>query len=297
MNFKLFMKQNYPTMLTIGGIVLGAASIVFTAVQTKKVIPIVEKNKKELEEIKTLPTASKEEEKTKTKKTVVAVAKHGLDYAKVYALPASLAVGSAASILFAHHIMKGRVAALSASCASLLAGFNEYRQRVREKYGEEVDKELRYGNKTKEVEETVVDEKTGEVKTVKKTVPNGRSIYAVCFDEKSRAWEKDALSNRLFVSGLESFSNDRLRANGYLFLNDVYEALGLPKTLPGQCVGWRYDPKDQSHGNNYISFALVDGKRYHDNYEFLHDPERSFWLDFNVDGPIIDDFEKYSKEF
>ena len=67
---------------------------------------------------------------------------------------------------------------MTAAYGALEKGFNEYRARVVEKYGEEEDRNLRYGSR--EVE--IVDPKTKKKKTVTRVGPDEPSIYARFFD-------------------------------------------------------------------------------------------------------------------
>ena len=96
---------------------------------------------------------------------------------------------------------------------------------------------------------------------------------------------RDMNYNRMFLKGQENFANDMLRANGYLFLNEVYDELGIPRSKAGQVVGWIYD-KDNPEGDNYVSFGIFDTKRK--SFEDGDDLEDTIILDFNVDGYIMD---------
>ena len=109
-------------------------------------------------------------------------------------------------------------------------------------------------------------------------------MYARIFDETNEKWNKDADTNRWFLNRVQSFFNDRLRTNGYVFLNDVYEELGFPKTKAGQVVGWIYDP-DNKYIDSYIDFGIYDVDRQKAK-DFVNGYERSIILDFNVDGNI-----------
>ena len=66
-----------------------------------------------------------------------------------------------------------------------------------------------------------------------------------------------------------------------MFLNEVLASLGFEHTSPGALVGWIYESED---GDSYIDFDLY---AVH-NENFMNGPEKSVWLDFNVDGVIYD---------
>ena len=114
------------------------------------------------------------------------------------------------------------------------------------------------------------------------------SQYARFFDASCANWNKDAEYNLLFLRQQQSYANDLLKSRGYLFLNEVYELLGIPKSKEGQIVGWVYK-NDNPNGDNYVDFGLYDGSVAKNN--FINGYERSVLLDFNVDGAILDQIE------
>jgi hypothetical protein len=85
---------------------------------------------------------------------------------------------------------------------------------------------------------------------------------------------------------VQDFANEKLKAQGYLFLNDVYEMLGIKKCREGQVVGWIYNEKNPV-GDNFVDFGIYnyDDPRARD---FVNGYERVILLDFNVDGNILD---------
>lgn len=183
-----------------------------------------------------------------------------------------------------------RNVALAAAYSVVDKGFKEYRGRVVERFGEALDRELKYNVKVEEVKETVVDEDTGKKKTVKSTIevadPNEYSDYARFFDDGCLGWEKDAEMNLFYLRRQQDFANELFKAKGYMFLNDVYDMLGIPRTRAGQAVGWIYEPNNPDHkGDNFIDFGIYDMHR-RANREFVNGIERVILLDFNVDGPI-----------
>lgn len=109
------------------------------------------------------------------------------------------------------------------------------------------------------------------------------SPYAVFFDEASAAWTNNPECNKLFLRRTQDLANAKLRARGYLFLNEVYDMLGVPRTRAGQLTGWVYDEKNPC-GDNYVDFGIFD---LH-NRDFVNGFEKSVLLDFNVDGNILD---------
>ena len=107
--------------------------------------------------------------------------------------------------------------------------------------------------------------------------------YARWFTDKSPAWSKYPVSNKLFLIHQQDYANEKLKHNGYLFLNDVYDMIGIPRSKAGQAVGWIYDPVDTNR-YSYIDFGIFNIR----NKDFVNEYEGCLLLDFNVDGPILD---------
>lgn len=136
--------------------------------------------------------------------------------------------------------------------------------------------------------ENVVTIKLDEMETDKTLGPVDRekyhvSLYACWFNEKCVAWTKDPERNFQFLRLQQNYANELLKARGYLFLNDVYDMLGIPRTKAGQVVGWVYD-QDNPIGDDFVNFGFYD----HHNEDFINGYENSILLDFNVDGMILD---------
>ena len=166
---------------------------------------------------------------------------------------------------------------LTAAYAALDKGFRQYRERVVGELGADKDREFRYAMEDKTiVEETKEGPVTKQIKVV-----GGTGIYARLFDEYNSNWSDDPGYNRLFISCQQNFANDLLRSRGHVFLNEVYDMLGLERSPEGAVVGWVLD----GDGDGYVSFGVFDGDMYK-GQEFVNGNERSILLDFNVDGVI-----------
>lgn len=206
-----------------------------------------------------------------------AYAKSSLTIVRLYAPSVALGALSVACLSGSHIQMTRRNAALSSTLAALGQSFNAYRERIRKELGEERELEIYHCLEDNEIE---IDGKKELVKTgPKEGAPFGSSPYAVCFDEQSAYWQKSPEMNRVFLQLMQHQANERLKAYGHVFLNEVYESIGLPKTPAGQIVGWiRFSDK----GDNYVDFCMYDAV----NAKIPYD--RSVWLDFNVDGPVFE---------
>ena len=292
----LKLKKYAPTILVGVGVVGTVASTVLACKATTKLEDVLEQTKGDVDIIHTAvkdeTLEGKYSEEDSKKDLAITYAKAGVQIAKLYAPAVILGVASIGCILTSHNILNKRNAALASAYIGIDKAFKEYRGRVVEKYGDVIDKELRYGIKAKTVTETEVDEETGEKKKVKKTVytSNGShkdiSAYAKFFDEGSIYWENDPEHNLMFLRARQNWFNDKLKADGYLFLNDVYDELGIPRTKPGQIVGWIYN-ENNPIGDNYVDFGMYD-VNYEPARDFINGHECNILLDFNVDGPILD---------
>lgn len=110
------------------------------------------------------------------------------------------------------------------------------------------------------------------------------SQYARFFDETCRGWSSFGSEfNLIFLRVQQDYATEKLKAQGYLFLNEVYDMLGMPRTKAGCVVGWVYD-LDSPIGDNCVDFGLYDEC----NKNFINGYEKTALLDFNVDGIITE---------
>lgn len=285
-------KKYAPEVMVVVGVVGVVASAVMACKATTKAGAIVEDTKDQMDQIHEVAETHAEEysEDDMKKDTVIVYTQTAVKFAKLYGPAVILGAASIACILGSHHILSKRNAALAAAYATVDKGFKEYRGHVIERFGKELDKELRYNVKAKDFEETVVNEETGEETKVTNTVnvadPNDYSDYARFFDDGCTGWTKDSEQNLYFLKCQQNYANERLQKKGYLFLNDVYEMLGIPKTKAGQIVGWIYDKKNPV-GDNFVDFGIYNMNREKAR-DFVNGYERTILLDFNVDGNILD---------
>lgn len=280
------LKKHSPEILVVAGIAGTVVSAVLACKATTKVAEILDETKGTLGTIhEGMETGAINGQEYTTedgkKDTVVVYAQTGMKLAKLYAPAIILGTLSITSILASNNILCKRNVALGAAYAAIDKSFKEYRGRVIERFGEQVDTELKYGIKAKKFEEIEVDPETGKEKKVKKTVmvadPNLQSDYAVYFDSKSRNYETNPDYNRMFLKAQQAFANDKLQTRGHLFLNEVLDDLDLPRTPAGQIVGWTKDGPD-----GYVNFRIVEVER--ETEDGRHEP--ALLLDFNVEGNI-----------
>lgn len=288
------IKKASPEILVVAGVAGVVTSAVMACKATTKAGAIKEDLKNgmdQIHEVANNPKVTNYSEEDKRKDTAIVYTQTAVKYIKLYGPSVLLGAASIACIVSSHNILKKRNVALAAAYAGIDRSFKEYRGRLIERFGEDLDRELRYNIKAKEFEETTTDAKGKEKKT-KTTVsvadPNTYSDYARFFDDGCTGWTKDPEYNLMFVKNVQNTANDLLKAKGHLFLNEVYDMLGIPRTKAGQIVGWIYD-KDNPVGDNFVDFGI-----YNMNVEkardFVNGYERTILLDFNVDGNILEMF-------
>lgn len=288
------IKKHSPEILMVAGVVGVVASGVLACKATLKVNNVLDETKQNIDKIHTATeqgvTEAGEEYVTEDakKELTIVYAQTAVKFVKMYAPAVVLGSLSMTAIISSNHILRKRNVALAAAYTAVDKGFKAYRGRVIERFGKDLDRELRYNIKAKEIKETIIDE-NGKEKEITKTVeiadPNERSVYAKFFDEYCVGWDKDAEYNLMFLKNQQSHANKVLKERGHLFLNEVYDMLGIPRTRAGNEVGWIYDEKHPI-GDNFVDFGIYD--LYNEKArDFVNGYERSILLDFNVDGPIL----------
>ena len=289
----LKLKKHSPDILIAGGVVGVVASTVMACRATTKASAIVEDAKKQIDTIHevldTPEMSDKYTEEDSKKDLAIVYIQTGVKFAKLYAPSVALGVLSIGCILTSHKILRKRNIALAAAYATIDKSFKQYRGRVIERFGENLDHELRHNIKAVEIEEVVTNE-DGTETIVKKTAavvnPNEISEYARMFDDGCTGWEKNAEMNLVFLKHQQAHANNLLQERGYVFLNEVYDMLGIPKTAAGQIVGWAYDETNPDC-DNFIDFGIYD--LYDERKRaFVNGYERSILLDFNVTGNVLE---------
>lgn len=286
------LKKHSPEILVVAGIVGVVTSTVLACKATTKVGKVLDNTKNDIDTIhdateKGVTKAGEEYSVDDSKKDLTIVYAHtGVNLVKLYAPSVALGTLSIAGIVASHNILKKRNVAIAAAYATVDKTFKEYRSRVVDRFGAEVDKELRYNIKAKKIEEVVKDPETGKEKKVKSTVGIANpdvNDYARFFDETCLNYEENMDYNIMFLHSQEQYANDRLKADGYLFLSDVYEALGIKRTKMSQTVGWVYRPENPD-GDNFVDFGILETNRETEDGGY----EKAILMEFNVDGPILD---------
>lgn len=300
----LMASKNAPTVLFATGVAGMVGSTVLACRATLKMDEVVHNTKNDLATAKSVKMTHSKERETATvtgvegekvytdeddqvvytehdyrKDCTIIYSRAAVATMKLYGPAVILGSASIACLTKSHDILTKRNAALTAAYIAVDEAFSAYRERVVDKYGEEQDREFRYGY----TEVEIIDENGKMYK--EKQPGDSPSMYARFFDEYSTSWSKEPDYNFVFLRCQERSANDMLRSRGHMFLNEVYDMLGLDRTTAGSVVGWVV-----SHdGDNYIDFGIFkDATRSTELRDFVNGRSGSVLLDFNVDGVIYD---------
>lgn len=293
--FKL--KKHSPEILAVVGVAGTVTSAVMACKATLKVNDIVDEAKETIDTIHDAVenhrhTSDGEEytQEVAKKDLSIVYVQTGWKFVKLYGPALALGVASIGCMVGSNYILRKRNVALAAAFKAVDTSFKEYRGRLIDRFGKELDRELRFGVKAEEVEETVVDE-NGKETTVTKTIevadPNvTHSIYSIPWYEGNAGFTKNAELNKVFLIQQQNYANDKLKLNGILTLNEVYDMLGANRTKYGQIAGWVYT-EDCSAGDNFVDFGIFDPNNP-GACDFLIGNERAIILDFNCIGNVLE---------
>lgn len=282
----LIAKKHSPEILAVVGVVGVVTSTVLACKATTKIETIIDDHKEIMTAIREQEIGEEYSEEDRKKDTVITYTKTAVNLAKLYAPAVGLGVISLGCLLASNKILRKRNAALGAALIAADKAFSEYRDRVKERFGEDVERQIRLGLREEEVEKTVTDAK-GKEKTVKEKVTTsvlGEMGYKKYFTRANGNWgggNKDHV--RYFANVRQEEANKELRAKGFLTLNEVYRMLGFEETKAGMVVGWIYDP-DHPNGDNYVEIDVEKVNIPGDTGRL----EPAYIFDFNVDGAIYD---------
>lgn len=276
---KLVLKKQSPHIFFVAGIAGTITSTVLACRSTLKLPETIEEIEKDVSNIRefraTYLQMTPEDQGRYTKQelnkdTAYVYTKAVYKVGRLYWPSVVVGAVSIGALTGAHVSLSRRNTALMAAYAAVAKAYDDYRERVIQELGEDRELEI-YHAATK-----LVDQENEEDVAV---CDSSRwSPYARFFDSCSAHWEKNPEFNRLFIQCQQNYANDKLRAQGHLFLNEVYDMLGLERSSAGAVVGWVIGDK----GDNYVDFGIFEAR----NEKFINGWERTPLLDFNVDGVI-----------
>jgi hypothetical protein len=269
-------KKNSPHIFFVAGVTGTIVSTVLACRATLKLSDTLDEIKTDIEAAKpNSPTEEFMNDNAYHRDMVYVYGKASLKLVKLYGPPILIGAASVGALTGSHVQLARRNTALMAAYAAVSQAYDDYRERVRNKLGEEAELDIYHAASTE-----LVKNKDGEIEEGKLVDPNRYSPYAQFFDAFSRHWQRDPELNRIFVQVQQNYANHRLNAYGHVFLNEVYDSLGIDRSRAGAVVGW----VKNGEGDGYIDFGIFEAF----NSAFVNGHERSILLDFNVDGVIYD---------
>ena len=205
---------------------------------------------------------------------------------------------SVGCLIGSNRILTRRNAAIAGAYTLIDGAFKGYRARVKTELGEDVDTYLMWKKPLEEKMKVVpasrkvnpvnfddmdFNDLPGEVYGDTEDQMGMPSPYAKIFNEDSIYWRRDRNMNEFFLRAVQTQMNDELHARGNLFLNEVYDALGIPRTESGAIVGWL-----SQGGDCFVDFDLYNPYNQ-STADFVngYEHQKGLVLDFNVDGPIF----------
>lgn len=268
----LTMKKNSPRLLFIAGIAGIVSTTIVACKATLKLEKTLDEFKEDVDGIQSIAQVRSSSDSRKD--MVYAYAKGTSSLLRLYGPTIVLGSASIAALTTSHVTLTRRNVSLMAAYSTVSASFEAYRERVRAEIGVDKELDIRHAITT---ENMMVDQKT---QAVRMADPGKWSPYARFFDESSSSWQKSPEHNKLFIICQQNYANDLLRSRGHVFLNEVYDMLGLERSQAGQVVGWVIG----HGGDEYVDFGVFEIS----NASFVNGYERTVLLDFNVDGTVYD---------
>ena len=263
-------KRNSPTILFAVGVTGAVSATVLACRATLKAQPVVDHMKKDLLNVDVIHSRRQVDQEEARQQRAHIMLNGALEITKLYGPSVGLGVVSIFCLTKSHRQLTQRNAALTGAYVSLQQFLDGYRARVRKEVGEAREKDIYHAS----TPFTLVEEdgKKGPKKTIVMK-PGMTGPYAVLWDGRSSTFQPNPEYNLHFIKLQEDHLTDKLRAQGYLFLNQVLEAFDIPVTPHGQFVGWII-PSDRS--DDFVEIKWTE----------MYNQQRSLMLDFNVAGDV-----------
>ena len=290
---KFNFNNKKPEIYLGAGLVFGAGCVVATFIAARKMDPVVEKSKKRIEEAKKpveQPNEKGEDDATKNGKALVkAYAVSALDFGKLFGPAVAFGGMSVVCLLSSHNAMGKKLKGMLAAYGTLDAAFRRYRAQISEEFGADTDRRVLFGGVEEKVKETIIDENGKKKSTVTSKIRYDKDQpfngYIRLFDDGCDGWNPDPGYSLSFLRAQQAIADDMLHSRGYLYLSEVFEMLGFKETAASRVTGWVMDP-DDTLSDHHVLFGLDSNDPM--TQAFLRGDETAVWLEFNVDGPIID---------
>jgi len=299
---QLLVKKHSPELLLAGGIVGVVGGTVMACKATLKAPAIINEAKAMLKAIDLIADSENAEAEEEThseqeiqKAKLITTLQSGFELGRLYA-PSIVVLGVSIGMLVgSNRILSRRNVALIGAYKAVDEAYKRYRGRVRDELGDDVDAYFRY-KKPRKGGMQVLDDKKKSIKFEEEDnidlpgeLHDGDermgmpSQYAVFFDTDSPQWRTDNTFNEFFLKAQQNYANQKLQATGHVFLNEIYDMLGVERSKEGAVVGWVKD-----HGDNYVDFDIYNPFNAPHGEIEPGPSTKQMLLDFNVDGIIFD---------
>lgn len=297
----IWLNTNKPGILLGVSIVSLVGSLAMTVLSTVKAKKEIDSTKMRLEKIIADEKEINEDEQDEAtrkffsklrKKEYAKMASKTLMYYAPSILLAAISIGTSVG---SYKIMSNRLLSMTSAYSLLKTSYDLYRTETQKTIGEDKEKAL-YSKFLEEYKKTKTTSKTEKSESLEITA-DAEMLSVLWGPENVGIY--DRLNPSLNLSTLlhiESWFNETLRARGYVFLDEVYDALGFGSAisplhehqlLAARSYGWIYDMHDTTR-QNFISFGLHDseGRLKEQSINLKNGAAEAVWLTFNVDGNI-----------
>lgn len=277
--------KHSPELLLTTSIASGIGATVCGCIATKKMDAINEKHRKIMDVLheggegldggsadgETLFKEIPEYKRMVTKE----YGRYWLDIAKAWAPCVGLTLASGTAALASFKIINGRLVVAETAFAGVTKAFEQYRDNVIEDQGE--DKDLYYANNGALKKKQELIEK-GKYKEKEKKYDNGvqmidltkvDDVFHYYYNEdtvKTSCYSEYPYYNMRILIQAQTMFDDRLKNDGIVFLDDIYQYLGLDmKTLlaeraQGRTYGWVLDcyTEDGMPNDQHVLFGIYE---------------------------------------
>jgi len=302
---KMKVRRGAPLALTIMGILTGIAASVLACKKARTMDAELEEENQAIADAKeAVDAADSDDEKKEAKQALTkARAKKGVKLGKMFGLPVLLGGLAIGMVTGSYVLMAADLAGTTAALKKVTKTFNEYRANTIDVYGEQADKELRFGKHKESVTVKSADPDTGEIheQTVKAMkAENGTHDYdfaiPFCRTYCGTAFQDNYYYDNLTISGAFDDCTLKLRRDGYIFASDIYEKFNFDQTpdsrVMGRMIGKDEDPNtariDYTVEETWFSFGVdEDGEPI---------TEKGYIIDIKGLEPIADRLPKPRKK-
>ena len=196
-------------------------------------------------------------------------------FAKVYWPSFVIIGGSLFVIVSGHYILAKRYAGLVVAYESLNKSYKSYRGYIKENYGNDIDYNARHAKDGTSMVDSQIVVDPDDIFIPDRDLSDFAVFFGKDYSELVSSDDPEEALHHLKAQ--EEWANAVLQEQGYIFLQDVYHALGVDRFAPDG-VGWC-----AGIGDDFVDFGIYNVR----NGRAVNGLEPVFLLDFNHDGYIL----------